>query len=62
MQATLECYIIEFFLENHQSFSKAKEMFKYGLWERLLNEISLWIKILMVEERLLLFQETIMEM
>jgi hypothetical protein len=46
----LEGYIIEFVAENHQSFSKGEEIFKEGARGRLLWEIPLWIKVLLVEE------------
>jgi len=56
VQTTIEGYIIEFFVKGHQSFSKAEVVFKSRLGERLLKEILLWIKFLMLEERLLVFQ------
>jgi hypothetical protein len=54
VQTTLEGCIIEFSAENHHSFSKAEEVFYEGSRGRLLREISLWMKILLVEEGMLL--------
>jgi hypothetical protein len=53
VQTTLEGYIIEFSTENHQSFSKAEAIFYEGARGRLLREIPLWMKILLVEEGML---------
>jgi hypothetical protein len=54
VQTTLEGCIIEFAVENHHSLSKAEEVFYGGSRGRLLREISLWMKILLVEEGMLL--------
>lgn len=51
----LEGYIIEFDVENHQSFYKAKAIFKYGTRGGLIREIPLCIKFMLVEEGMLLF-------
>jgi hypothetical protein len=53
VHTTLEGYIIEFSIENHQYFSKAEAIFYKGARGRLLREISLWIKILLAEEGML---------
>jgi hypothetical protein len=50
----LEGYIIEFSIENHQYFSKEESLFKEGSHGIFLQEIPLWIKILLVEERMFL--------
>jgi hypothetical protein len=49
IHTTLEFYIIEFVVENHQYFSKAEVVFHEGARGRLLQEIPLWINILLVE-------------
>jgi hypothetical protein len=41
-------------MEKHQSFLKAKAIFYEGSRGRLLREIMLWMKILLVEEGMLL--------
>jgi hypothetical protein len=46
----LEGYIIKFFVENHQYFSKEKVTFKEGARGILQQEIPLRIKILLAEE------------
>lgn len=53
VQTTIEGYIIEFVVENHQSFSKAEAICYEGARGRLLREVSLWMKILLVEEGML---------
>jgi hypothetical protein len=53
VQITLEGYIIEFVAENHQALSKAEAIFREGSRGRLLWEIPLWIKVLLVEEGML---------
>jgi hypothetical protein len=50
VQTTLEGYIIEFVVENHQVFSKAEVGSREGDRGRLLREIPLWIKVLFLEE------------
>jgi hypothetical protein len=50
VKIVLEGYIIKFSIENHQSFSKAEAVFKEGVRGRLLREIPLWLKVLLVEE------------
>jgi len=50
---TLEGYIIEFAAENHQYFSCTKEDFKKYARGRLLKEISLWIKVFLMEEKIM---------
>jgi hypothetical protein len=47
---TLEGYIIEFTVENHQSFSQEEEIFKKRVRDRLLRETPLWIKAFLMEE------------
>jgi hypothetical protein len=54
VQTVLEGYIIEFSAENHQYFSKEEAIFKEGARGRLLWEIPLWIKVLLVEEGMFL--------
>jgi hypothetical protein len=48
-------------VENHQYFSKEKEIFKIVAWERLLREIPLWIKVFLVEEGMLIVPSSEME-
>jgi len=50
VHTTLESYIIEFVAEIHQAFSKSKQIFKERARGRLLRELPLWIKFLLVEE------------
>lgn len=57
VNAAIEGYIIEFVAEDHKSFSKRESIFKFGLRGRLLKDIPLWIKVLLVEEKSLSFQE-----
>ena len=52
---------MEFVAECYQSFSKAKAIFRFGLRGKLLKEIPLWIKALMVDEGLIKFHKTSME-
>jgi hypothetical protein len=54
VQTTLERYIVEFSMENHQSFSKEEVVFYKGAQGILLREISLWMKIFLMEEGILL--------
>ena len=61
VRTTLEGYTVEFAAECYQSFSKAKAIFRSGLRGKLLKEISLWIKALMVDEGLIEFCKTSME-
>jgi hypothetical protein len=55
---TIEGYIIKFAAENHQSFSRAEEVFKKGTRGRLVREIPLWIKSFLVEEGMLIMSPT----
>lgn len=55
----LECYIIEFSVECDQYFLKAEAVFRFGLWGKLPKEVISWIKILVVEEGLLVFKNPI---
>jgi hypothetical protein len=57
---TLEGYIIEFTTKNHQYFSWAEEIFKKDAHGRLLREILLWIKELLMEEGMLTIPSTAM--
>jgi hypothetical protein len=41
-------------MKNHKSFAKVEVLFYEGAWGRLLREISLWMKILLEEEGMLL--------
>ena len=61
VETTLDGYIVEFAAECYQSFSKAEAIFRSGLRGKLLKEIPLWIKALMVDEGLMEFQKTSME-
>ena len=61
VQTTLEEYIIEFVVESHQYFSKVEVVLSWGFWGKLLKEVALWIKVLMMEEGLLVFQNLSME-
>jgi hypothetical protein len=54
----LEGYIIEFVAENHQSFSWEEEIFKKGARGKLLREIPMWIKVFLMEERMLIMSQT----
>jgi phage head maturation protease len=55
---TLEGYIIEFAAENHQYFSCLEEIFRKGAHDRLLREISLWIKLFLMEEGMITIPST----
>ena len=61
VETTLDGYIVEFATDCYQSFSKAEAIFRSGLRWKLLKEISLWIKALMVDEGLMEFQKPSME-
>ena len=60
-ETTLDGYIVEFSTECYQSFSKAKAIFRSRLRGKLLKEIPLWIKALMVDEGLMEFEKSSME-
>jgi len=49
VMTTLQGYIIEFSVDNHKYFSKVESVFQEEAKRRLLWEISLWIKIFLVE-------------
>ena len=61
VETTLDGYIVEFAAECYQSFSKSKAIFHSGLRGKLLKEIPLWIKALMVDEGLMEFHKASME-
>ena len=61
VETTLDVYIVEFVVECYQSFSKAEPIFQSRLRGKLLKEIPLWIKALMVDEGLMEFQKSSME-
>ena len=61
VKTTLEGYTVEFAAECYQYFSKAEAVFHSGLRGKLLKEIPLWIKALMVDEGLIEFHKTSME-
>lgn len=61
VETTLDGYIVEFAIECYQSFLKAEAIFHSGLGGKLLKEIPLWIKALMVDEGLMEFQKSSME-
>jgi hypothetical protein len=46
----LDGYVIEFFVENHQSFLKQEAVFCEGPRGRLLWEIPMWMNILLAKE------------
>jgi hypothetical protein len=48
-----EGYSIDFVVEYNDSFSKAKRKFVKGPQKRMLEEISLWIKMLFMEKGLM---------
>ena len=48
--------MVEFATESYQYFSKANVVFRAGIRGKLLTEVPLWIKIMMVEEGLIPFQ------
>jgi len=48
-------YIIEFGTKNCHSFSKVESIFKKGTSGRLIREIPLWMKVLLVEGGMLPF-------
>jgi hypothetical protein len=54
----IEGYIIKFAAENHQSFSRAEEIFKKRKRGILLREIPLWIKDFLMEEGMLIIAPT----
>ena len=61
VEMNLNRYIVEFVAECYQSFSKAEAIFRSGLRGKLLKEIPLWLKALMVDEGLVEFQKPSME-
>ena len=61
VETTLNGYIVEFSAECYKSFSKAEAIFRSRLRGKLLKEIPLWIKALMVDEGLMEFQKSSME-
>jgi hypothetical protein len=58
VSTTLEGYIIEFVAENHQYLSWVEEIFNKDTRGRLLREIPLWIKVLLMEERMFIMSPT----
>jgi hypothetical protein len=58
VNTTLEGYIIEFAIENHQSFSRVEADFKKDVRGILLREIPLWIKVFLMEEGMLTISPT----
>ena len=61
VETTLDGYIVEFATECYQSFLKVEVVFRSRLRGKLLKEIPLWIKALMVDEGLMEFQKSSME-
>ena len=61
VESTLDGYIVEFATECHQYFSRAEAIFRSGLRGKLLKEIPLWIKALMIDEGLMEFPKSRME-
>ena len=57
----MDGYIVEFAAECYQYFSRAEDTFRSGLRGKLLNEIPLWIKALMIDKGLMGFQKAEME-
>jgi hypothetical protein len=56
-----EGYIIEFFVEYNDSFSEDERKFEKGPRRRKLEDIPLWIKMLIVEKRLMCMELDRME-
>ena len=61
VRTTLEGYTVESAAECYQSFSKARAVFHSGLRGKLLKEVPLWIKALMVDKGLIEFHKLSME-
>jgi hypothetical protein len=61
VDTTLEGYIIDFAMENHQSFSREEVIFKKGACKIILLEIPLWINVFLVEEGMLIVPSSEME-
>ena len=61
MESTLEGYIVEFAAECYQYLLKVEINFRSRLRGKLLKDIPLWIKALMVDEGLMGFQKARME-
>jgi len=61
VKTIVEGYVVKFATESYQSFSKVAAMFGSGLRGELIREVSMWIKMFMVEEGLLLLPTTRME-
>jgi hypothetical protein len=61
VNTTLEGYIIEFAVENHQSFLRVEVISKKYVRGRLLREIPLWIKFVLMEEGMMIMSLTEME-
>ena len=61
VESTLDEYIVEFAAECCQSFLRTEDIFRSRLRVKLLKEIPLWIKALMVDEGLMVFQKSEME-
>ena len=57
----MDGYIVECAAECYQSFSRAEDTFRSRLRGKLLKEIPLWVKALMVDEGLMGFQKAEME-
>jgi hypothetical protein len=49
-QGVLEGYALEVVVECHQYWTKVLKLFKKGLCGRLIEETSVWLKMLMVEQ------------
>jgi hypothetical protein len=58
VRTTLEGYIMEFAVENHQYFSHVEEISKKCAHDRLLREIPLWIKVFLMEEGMITIPST----
>jgi hypothetical protein len=58
VSTTLQGYIIEFVAENHQSFSWVEAIFKKDARGRLLREIPLWIKAVLMDVGMLTMSST----
>jgi hypothetical protein len=58
VSTTLEGYIIKFIAKNHQCFSHAEVIFKKDTRGIILREFPLWIKVLLMEEGMLIMSRT----
>ena len=57
----IDRYIVEFVVENYQSFMKVEEIFKKGPCGRILKGILFWIKMLIEKEWSLSFSMSLID-